>query len=56
VLDVVSTGGRQCGVELLRPLLVGLGESPDLIRGEAEVTQHLPERLTGVDRIEELLP
>jgi len=30
--------------------------TPDLIRGEAEVTQRLPERLTGVDRVDKLLP
>jgi hypothetical protein len=48
--------GRQCGIKLLRPPFVGNDESPDLIRGYAEVTQHLPERLTGVNRIEKLLP
>jgi hypothetical protein len=56
VLEIVSTGGGQRGVQLLRPLLIGFGESPDLIRSDAEVTQHLPERLIGVYPVEKFLP
>jgi hypothetical protein len=52
VLEIVSTGGGQRGVQLLRPLLIGFGESPDLIRSDAEVTQHLPEGLIGVYPVE----
>jgi hypothetical protein len=36
--------------------MVGLGEPPHLIRGQAKITQYLRERLAAVDGVEELLP
>jgi hypothetical protein len=56
VLEVVSTGCHQRGLELPRPLLVGSGKSPHLIGGQAKVTKRRAESLTGVDRVQELLP
>jgi hypothetical protein len=56
VLEVVATGCRQCGLQLLGPVLVGLGEPPNLVGGQAEVTEHRPERLATIDPVEELLP
>ena len=55
VLEVIPTHCRQGCIQHLGPLLVGLGQSPHLVRGEAEVTEHCPERLAGIDRVEELL-
>jgi hypothetical protein len=55
VLEVLPTGCRQGGLQLLGPFLVGLGEAPHLIGSQAKITQYLPERLAAVDRIEELL-
>jgi hypothetical protein len=56
VLEVVPPGCHQCGFELLRPFLIGLGEPPHLVRGQAEITERLAKRLTSVDRIKELPP
>ena len=41
---------------LLGPFLVSPGEPKHPIRGQAEVTEHRPERLARIDRVEELLP
>jgi hypothetical protein len=54
--EVIPTGCRQGGLQLLCPFLVGLGEPPHLIGSQAKVTKHVPERLAVVDRVEELLP
>ena len=40
----------------LRPFLVGFGQSPHLVGGQAKITEHRPERLATADRVEELLP
>jgi len=56
VLQVIPTGCRQCGLQLLGPFLVGLGESPHLIRCQLELAERRPERLASVDRVQELLP
>jgi hypothetical protein len=37
VLEVVPTGCRQGGLQLVGPFLVGLGEPPDLIGGQAQI-------------------
>jgi hypothetical protein len=55
VLEVVPTGCRQGGLQLVGPFLVGLGEPPDLIGGQAQIPERRPERLTAADRIQELL-
>ena len=55
VLEVVSPRCRQGGLKRSRPVVVGLGESPNLVGGQAKVTEHGPERLAAVDRVEELL-
>jgi hypothetical protein len=49
VLEGLLAGCRQCGLELLGPLLVGFGESPHLVGGQAKVAEHRAERLTCVD-------
>ena len=54
--EVIPTGCRQGGLQLLCPFLVGLGEPSHLIGSQAKVTKHVPERLAVVDRVEELLP
>jgi hypothetical protein len=56
VREVGAAGCRQGGLKRCRPFLVGLGEAPDLVGGQTEIIQHAPERLTGVDRVQELLP
>jgi hypothetical protein len=56
VLEVIPTGCRQGGLQLLGPFLVGLGEPPHLVGSQAKVTEHRAERLAVVDRVEELLP
>ena len=38
MLEVVSTGCSQCGLKLLRPLLVGFGETPHLTTARIQVT------------------
>jgi transposase len=42
--------------QLLRPFLVGLGQSPHLVGGQAKITEHCPERQAIVDRVEKLFP
>jgi hypothetical protein len=55
MLELLPTSCRQCGLQLLRPFLVGFSESPHLIGSQAKITQYLPERLAAVDRNEKLL-
>jgi hypothetical protein len=54
VLEVVPAGRRQGRLQFLGPFLVGPGESPHLVGGQAEVTQYSPERLAAVDGIQHL--
>ena len=56
VLEVVPAAGRQSGLKCAGPLLVGPGETQHLVGGQAKFTEHRPERLAAVDRVEELLP
>jgi hypothetical protein len=56
VLEVVSAGCRQGGIERRRPLFVSLCQPPNPVRREVEVAEHLAERLPLIDRIEELSP
>jgi hypothetical protein len=56
VVQVVSAGSCKGALQLLGPFLVGLGEPPDLIGGQAEVAEHRWERLTAEDRVQQLLP
>jgi len=55
-LDVIATNSCQGGVLQGRPFMIGLGQPPNLIRGEAKVVQRLAEWFAVVDRIEEFLP
>jgi hypothetical protein len=45
-----STGSHQSAIERARPLRVALCEPPYLVRGQAQITEHLPERLACADR------
>jgi hypothetical protein len=54
VLQVIPAACRQRCVQLLRPLLVGPSEPPDLIG--PKVTKHRAERLPAADGVQELLP
>lgn len=54
VLQIRTPGGCEGGLKRGRPLLVGPAEPPHLVGGEAKVTQYRPERLAGVQRIQEL--
>jgi hypothetical protein len=56
VLEVDSTGSGQSGLQCCRPSLVGFGQPPHLVRCQSKISQCRPERLTSVDRIQELLP
>ena len=56
VPEVVAAGCYQGGLNRSGPLVVSLGQPPHLIGGQAEITEHGPERLAAVDRIEELSP
>jgi hypothetical protein len=56
VLQVFSAACRRGGLQLLGPLLVGPGERKHPIRAQLEVTEHRPERLPRVDRVQEPLP
>ena len=40
VLEVVPAGRSQCGFNRRRPLVVSLGQPPDLVRRQAEVAEH----------------
>jgi hypothetical protein len=56
VLEVVTAGCRQGGLQSPGPFLVGPSKPPHLIGGQAKIAQHLPERLAAVDCVQELLP
>ena len=56
VLEVVPAGCRQGGIQLLRPILVGLGQAPDLVGCEPEVAEDSTERPASIDSVEDLLP
>jgi hypothetical protein len=56
VLEVVSPRCRQGGLKRSRPVLVGFGESPNLVGGQAEVADGGLEWFACVDGSEELLP
>jgi hypothetical protein len=51
VSEVVPTGCRQRSIEGSEPFIVGLGQSPDLVRGEAKITEHSPEGLASVNGV-----
>jgi hypothetical protein len=55
VFKVVTAGCGQRGLQLGRPLLVGLSQPPHLVRSKAKVAEHRAERLTGIDSVEQLL-
>ena len=55
VLKVGPTDNRQGRLQPLRPLLVGSGEPPHLVRCQSKISECRPERLTSVDRIQKLL-
>ena len=55
VLKVAPAGCHQCGFERSRPLVVGLGESPHLVGGQAKFAERSPEQLAAVDDIQEPL-
>jgi hypothetical protein len=56
VLEVAAAGCRERSLEFCRPLPVGLGQSPHLVRRHTKVTEHRGERLAAVDRVQELVP
>jgi hypothetical protein len=56
VLEVVPASCRQGGLQSGCPLTIGLGESPHLVRCQAEVPERRPERLECVDGVQKLLP
>ncbi len=56
MLQVAAAGSRQHSLEVRRPLLVGLGEPPNLVGCQPQVAQHTPERLAGIDGVKELSP
>jgi hypothetical protein len=56
MLQVVPASSRQGGLERTRPLVVSLGQSPHLVRCQAKITEHLPERLADIDGVQEPLP
>jgi hypothetical protein len=56
VLRVLPASGHQGGLEHGRSLLVGLGEPPDLVSGQAEAADYLPEGLAAIDNSKELPP
>jgi hypothetical protein len=53
--EVCPAGCCQGGLQLFGPFRVGLGEPPNLVGGQAQITERRPERLIAVDRIQELL-
>jgi hypothetical protein len=55
MLKVVPTGSRQSGLQRRRPLFVGPGQAPHLIRRQSKISKCRPERFTGIDRAQELL-
>ena len=56
VLEVASPRCRQGGLKRCRPVVVGPGEPPNLVGGQAKVAEHRPEWLAAVHSVEELLP
>jgi hypothetical protein len=56
VFEVVAAGCGQRSIEGYRPFIIDLGQSPNLVGGQAEVMQHRFERLAGIDRFQKLLP
>ena len=56
MLEVASPRCRQGGLKRCRPVVVGPGEAPHLVGGQAKVTEYRPEWLAAVDRVEEVLP
>ena len=54
LLKVLTARSCQGGVQRCRPLLVGLGEPPHLIRSHAKIMQYLSERHAAVDRVQKL--
>jgi len=56
VFKIVSAGSHESAIECCRPLVIGPSEAPYLIGRQAEITEYLPERLAGIDRIQKLLP
>ena len=50
VLEVAAAGCRERSLEFCRPLPVGLGQSPHLVRCQSKISECRPERLTSVDR------
>ena len=56
VLEVMPAGRSQCGLKRRRPLVVGLGQPPNLVSGQVEVAEHRPEWHAGIDSLEKLLP
>jgi hypothetical protein len=55
VLEVLAPGCGQGSIQFPGPFLVSPGEPKHPIRGQPEVSEHRPERLTRVDRVQELL-
>ena len=53
MLEVLAPACGQGSIQLLGPFLVSPGEPKHLIRGQPEVTEHRPERLPRVDRVED---
>ncbi len=53
MLKVAPAGCHQCGFERSRPLVVGLGESPHLVGGQAKFAERSSEQLAAVDDIQE---
>jgi hypothetical protein len=56
MLQVVPASSGQCSLERTRPLVVSLGQSPHLVRGQAKISKNRPERLASVDGVQEPLP
>ena len=49
MLELLPTSCRQCGLQLLRPFLVGFSESPHLIGREVKLVEHRAEWFASVD-------
>ena len=54
MLETAPTRCRQGLLERRRLFLVGLGQSPHLVRGQAQVSEHSPKGLAAVDDLQEL--
>jgi len=55
VPEIVPSPSCQSVLKRSRPLLVGLGETPHLVRSQAEILEHCTEWLAIMNRVEELL-